>query len=293
MTSSAQDPAQPDSSSASAADAPNGGIGMPADSSPPTAMPSSWESVGSETAGNEDDFSDWPDDPDGLKLRCPACGSVAEYPDCESCGQMLHGSGAANAPVNDGDENASGSPRYDGLRIELTIFNDPFGYTKSGKSMSWSELVEWLRNAPVAAVKDKSQLLKLATFGERRAASGCYRTDDNVLSIHGIEGDYDAEKVSLDEAVALLEKHGLRALLYTSWSHTAEAPKFRVLYPTSRALPPEQRSMMMARLNGALGGIFHPLAELLLRTPSEERISLRDHVRRRRRRALYRRSRQA
>ena len=80
----------------------------------------------------------------------------------------------------------------------------------------------------------------------------------NVVSISGIEADYDGEEISFEEATKIVEAARLSALLYTSPSHTEEKPRWRVLCPTSRDLPPEQRAKLVARLNGIFGGVFAP-----------------------------------
>jgi hypothetical protein len=105
---------------------------------------------------------------------------------------------------------------------------------------------------------DKTDLpwLKLASFGESRTEKGSLRHNANVLEISGVEGDYDAEVVSLDEGRAMLAKAGLAAMLYTSPSHTAAKPRWRVLCPASKSLPPSGRSRLLERVNGALGGIL-------------------------------------
>jgi Primase C terminal 2 (PriCT-2) len=61
-----------------------------------------------------------------------------------------------------------------------------------------------------------------------------------------------------EEATKIVEAARLSALLYTSPSHTEEKPRWRVLCPTSRDLPPEQRAKLVARLNGTFGGVFAP-----------------------------------
>ena len=64
----------------------------------------------------------------------------------------------------------------------------------------------------------KAQLpwLKLARFGEARTEKGSLRHDANVLSISGVEADYDGEQVSFEEAVETAIKADLLCLLYTS-----------------------------------------------------------------------------
>ena len=84
----------------------------------------------------------------------------------------------------------------------------------------------------------------------------CLRHDANVVQITGIEGDYDLEKMPVSEAVERLEQAGIASMLYTSPSHTEDAPRWRVLCPTSVALPPTERDRLLARLNGVLGGVL-------------------------------------
>jgi RecA-family ATPase len=108
--------------------------------------------------------------------------------------------------------------------------------------------------------KEKSGLpfLKLAKFGTERSDRNCIRWDKNVFSIFGVELDYDGKQMSYDVGRAILEKAKIRGLIYTSATHKAEAPKWRVLCPTSRELEPGERYKLAARLNGLYGGIFAP-----------------------------------
>ena len=109
-----------------------------------------------------------------------------------------------------------------------------------------------------ARAKARLPWLKLAKFGSTRSDKGSLRHNDNVIEISGVEVDYDGEVVALDEAVRILRKARLRALVYTSPSHTMAKPRWRILAPTSRELPPEERTKLVARLNGILGGILAP-----------------------------------
>jgi hypothetical protein len=75
-----------------------------------------------------------------------------------------------------------------------------------------------------------------------------------MIAIDGVEGDHDAGTMGVDEALSLLRAAGLAAIVYTSASHTPAKPRWRVLCPTSRSLPPEARRLLVARLNGVLKG---------------------------------------
>ena len=62
--------------------------------------------------------------------------------------------------------------------------------------------------------------------------------------------------MSFDQAVAIVEQSRLTALLYVSPSHTAVAPRWRAILPTSQDLPPEMRGKLTARVNGIFNGIL-------------------------------------
>ncbi len=98
--------------------------------------------------------------------------------------------------------------------------------------------------------------MKLARFGDQRTAKGSFRNDANVLAITGIEADYDGGSMTVDAALELLEQQGLASILYTSPSHTEDAPRWRVLCPLSEEMPPARRSPMLGRLNGLFRGTF-------------------------------------
>ena len=99
-------------------------------------------------------------------------------------------------------------------------------------------------------------LWKLGIFGAQPNHKGCYRTDENLISISGIESDYDAEEMSPETAAAILREEGVAALIYASPSHTPEKPRWRVLCPCSTQMEPSHRASLVARLNGLLGGVL-------------------------------------
>ena len=65
-----------------------------------------------------------------------------------------------------------------------------------------------------------------------------------------------ARRSASTTAVETAEQGGLGCIIYTSPSHTPDKPRWRVLCPLSRELPPEDRYRLVARLNGLYGGIF-------------------------------------
>ena len=121
--------------------------------------------------------------------------------------------------------------------------------------LSCDELADMIRGT-TAPEKNRLPWLKLARFGAARTARGSLRHDRNVIAISGVEVDYDGERIRFDAAVDTAAKAGLLAILYTSPSHMAERPRWRILAPASREYPPADRARLLGRLNGLYRGIF-------------------------------------
>ena len=141
--------------------------------------------------------------------------------------------------------------------IEVTFFPDQKAKKQCRRSMTLPELRDLIQNTTKPA-KDKLPWLKLATFGDKRSDKNCFRHNANVLSITGVELDYDDEWMTLDAAVEIAERARLRALFYTSARYTDATPRWRILLPTSEPLPPADRAKLVARVNGLYGGVFSP-----------------------------------
>ncbi len=123
-------------------------------------------------------------------------------------------------------------------------------------SEPWPALLERIRSAGPFPDKPRCPWIKLARFGATRSAHGSLRNNTNVVAVTGVEGDYDGEQVTPEQAVALLERHQVRASVYTSPSHTPDKPRWRVLAVLSKEYPPVARERFLARINGVLGGIL-------------------------------------
>jgi hypothetical protein len=138
-------------------------------------------------------------------------------------------------------------------QVVVTLFPDVAAATKREASTNLNDLAEIIRRQSGSA-KSRLPLLKLARFGDQLSVKGCLRHDSNVVAITGIEGDYDGEGITFDTAVETVSKANLQAVVYTSPSHAPEKPRWRVLAPTSRELPPAERERLVARVNGMFGG---------------------------------------
>lgn len=141
--------------------------------------------------------------------------------------------------------------------VKLTRFPSQRALAKKELNLSLRELAGRIERQ-TAASKDKLPWLKMATFGNAKSTKGCLRTNANVKTITGLEGDYDGERITPEEARAKLKKARIGGAIYTTTSHTTKAPRWRVLCPFSGPLPPEAREDHMALLNGVLGGTLDP-----------------------------------
>jgi hypothetical protein len=141
------------------------------------------------------------------------------------------------------------------VNITVTFFRDFAARAKRQETLSLRAMAE-LARAATAAAKEDLPWWKLARFGNAATGQGSLRHDRNVICISGVEGDYDGEVVELDKVLERLEKAGLGALVYTSPSHRPARPRWRVLCPTSRELPPADRFHLVSRINGVLGGLL-------------------------------------
>jgi hypothetical protein len=150
---------------------------------------------------------------------------------------------------------ASATAPADLDKLYVTFFPDVSGSTFTTESIFIWDLRDRILTT-AAASKEQLGLLKLATFGDKRSDGGSLRNNANVVEINGVEVDYDGGVVDYDTAATCLRRVRIHFLIYTSPSHTPAAPRWRVLAPTSRSLPPEERSKLVARLNGVLGGVL-------------------------------------
>jgi RecA-family ATPase len=140
-------------------------------------------------------------------------------------------------PAIHSTNNVTGKPR----RFHVTRFPDIYAETLAAEDLSLEELRSRVLQTNASA-KEALPWLKLARFGNKRTEeSNCLRHDENVLKITGVEVDYDEKSISFDEAVTTIKAAGLNALVYTSPSHSAEKPKWRIVLPTSQEWPPNEK----------------------------------------------------
>jgi hypothetical protein len=144
--------------------------------------------------------------------------------------------------------------------VYFTGFMDRFALVKHDcTANNIDDLADLIRRR-TAASKSDLPWIKLARFSgipnpnAAHPESPSLRYNAGVVEIYGIEGDYDGGKLPM--AVAAERLADIECLLYNTPSSTPEAPRWRVLAPTSRPYPPASRSRFLARINGLLGGLL-------------------------------------
>jgi hypothetical protein len=140
------------------------------------------------------------------------------------------------------------------MKIIATIFDNVSAKTK--REISWEELVTLITNPQTYPRKDACPLVVLGTFGNIPNNTGCLRYVDNMLTVTGIECDYDGEAVSMQDAIDTLTLWGLQAVVYTSASYTPERPRWRVLLPLSKPCTPAIREQYVESVNDLFDEIF-------------------------------------
>ena len=142
--------------------------------------------------------------------------------------------------------------------VMVTFFRNEAAQVMRRLPMTLPQLAGHIEKQTAASKMDLPWL-KLEIFGDKRSEKNCLRTNENVELITGIEGEHDAGTTSFDEAIAIIRKIGIRALLYTSPSHVAVThERWRILIPLSKNYPPGTREKFVARINGIFNGALAP-----------------------------------
>ena len=107
---------------------------------------------------------------------------------------------------------------------------------------------------PHRASKAACPLFSAFTFGTKRTPRGSLRSTDNALHACAVVAEHDAGTIAPELARDKLAAFGIAATVYTTASHTPEAPRWRIIAPTLRALDKAEYPHMVARLNGLFAG---------------------------------------
>ena len=140
-------------------------------------------------------------------------------------------------------------------KLVVTTFPDIYAKTSRELELTLPDIFH-LISTTEAKRKERLPWIKLAKFGNVVSQKGCIRTDGNIVHFSGVEVEHDRGVMSYEAALVALSEAKIRAILYTTPSHTNETPRWRVLAPFSDpATDKKARKLAAARLNRVLGGV--------------------------------------
>lgn len=116
------------------------------------------------------------------------------------------------------------------LQLHISAFKNAWDNQPTARSCTLAGLVRALTTFPVIEVANK---LALPAWSPARFAVGAFRKSAAVADVSCIVLDFDAG----DPAAALGAWSGALVVMHTTWSHTLEAPRFRVVVPLARPVP--------------------------------------------------------
>lgn len=137
--------------------------------------------------------------------------------------------------------------------LDVAVFKDRRALSLRPKTLSLRDLSTSMTEA---SSKDAMRHIKLGAFTGDPTAKGSYRHNAAHVTVSGIEGDYDAGTMTVEQAVDALARAGVAAMIYTTPSHLqpGKGHRWRVLCPLSADVTPGERQALLARVNGVLGG---------------------------------------
>lgn len=135
--------------------------------------------------------------------------------------------------------------------LAVTFFPSQQAFEKTEERLSLKHLAK--RIATTYQV-EKADLpwLKLATFGDERTRKNSLRSNANMLTVSGVEIDYDGGPVTPELARGVFAMHDLACLIYTTPRHGIAGNRWRALFICSTELPPDRRAPLVARAKGLL-----------------------------------------
>ena len=145
-------------------------------------------------------------------------------------------------------------------QFAMTIF--PNNHAQSARRVTGTveEIVGaiGLKAPPEFAAKGEMPMLSFAEYGHVPTARGSLRHTANLQKVHGVIGDYDDGRITIDRACALLRALNVKAVLYSSASSTAAAPRWRVLVPLSKPINSDRYAAVLERLDAIFGWTLDP-----------------------------------
>ena len=136
-------------------------------------------------------------------------------------------------------------------RLQLAFFDRLGDIVPKRRSLPWEEFVGLVHVHYVRNEKD-GRLFSLTDYRD-----GATRGNDGVTRLTGFAGDVD-DGWPLDEAESVLRRGGWAYVIYTTHSHTAEKPKFRIVVPFLAPVPVAEWERVWQQLDEVVEGHLDP-----------------------------------
>jgi hypothetical protein len=117
--------------------------------------------------------------------------------------------------------------------LNLSVFDHARDAAPKPRACTVEALVQALTRFPL---NDTANKLGLPAWSPARFAPGRTRSTDAVIDLSCLVLDHDAG----DPVAALAAWSGLIAVAHSTWSHTEDAPRFRVVVPLARPIPADR-----------------------------------------------------
>ena len=137
--------------------------------------------------------------------------------------------------------------------VKMTEFRDVYGYEAEPLALSMRDLDDEIEHW-TAREKAGLPLIVGGEFGDERSSKGSLRHAANRENVTAIVVDYDDERIPFVEAKRRVKEAGVACFLYTSPSHSPEAPRWRAVFPVSEPLPTWELARLTDRANGLFEG---------------------------------------
>lgn len=148
-----------------------------------------------------------------------------------------------------GRDPESNEPRDD--RCGIALFDRLSDNIPKPMVLRWDELVDLLRRHDIRQDKDGR------LFSPTQYAVGARRGNEGVLALTAFVGDVD-DGWPLNRAESVLGRGGWAFVIYTTHSHTAEKPKFRIVVPFLTPVPVVEWGRVWQQLNELVEGHLDP-----------------------------------
>lgn len=130
--------------------------------------------------------------------------------------------------------------------------------------MCWLDFIKYVIDSGHTVMPTKAGKLIGGYWLKENATRSNINVEEVFLFICDIDGKPDAPKPpSLDDMKARFQSqsygiYGCKVLGYTTYSHSLQYPRYRLIFPLARAVAPSEYEALWLGFNDVLGGILDP-----------------------------------